>query len=247
MTSKFSHMDLINQYFVKMRDRIIALKLENDNLKKSQSSEFDKLKKEFSSLSERHIELKKAFLESENLAKELIHEKEEILQKEKEFSEQIRNDFEKQLAEQTPFDNLFPQTPFDNLFPQTPKKTTSNILNESQKMKYLKAKKKNSRKLELKTMHESESDDSNVNLNLKEENNSEEESIDVMKKLIGNDLWNCVESSINAEQQYQHKSSQTKLNQNEELGLLSNMFSTYLTTHGENIDFLRNQVSKNKK
>jgi hypothetical protein len=240
MTSKFSHMDLINQYFVKMRDRIIALKLENDNLKKSQSSEFDKLKKEFSSLSERHIELKKAFLESENLAKELIHEKEEILQKEKEFSEQIRNDFEKQLAEQTPFDNLFSQTPFDNLFPQTPKKTTSNILNESQKMKYLKAKKKNSKKLELKTMHESESDS--------EENNSEEESIDVMKKLIGNDLWNCVESSINAEQQqYQHKSSQTKLNQNEELGLLSNMFSTYLTTHGENIDFLRNQVSKNKK
>jgi hypothetical protein len=233
-------MDLINQYFVKMRDRIIALKLENDNLKKSQSSEFDKLKKEFSSLSERHIELKKAFLESENLAKELIHEKEEILQKEKEFSEQIRNDFEKQLAEQTPFDNLFSQTPFDNLFPQTPKKTTSNILNESQKMKYLKAKKKNSKKLELKTMHESESDS--------EENNSEEESIDVMKKLIGNDLWNCVESSINAEQQqYQHKSSQTKLNQNEELGLLSNMFSTYLTTHGENIDFLRNQVSKNKK
>ena len=221
MSSKFSHMDLITQYYLKMRDHIQTLELENANLRKYQNSELNELKREFSSLSERHRELKEAFLESENHVKELTHEKEEILQKEKEFSELIKSQFEEKSDEQ----NFL-----------TPKKPTSNMENESQKMKYLKAKKV-PRKLELKNMYESESDSDNskidfnlINLFPKEENNSEEESIDIMKKLISNDLWNCMESSINAGQQHQHqnKSSQTKVNQNEELVLLTNMFGSYL-------------------
>ena len=54
MSSKFSHMDLLNQYFLKMRDSILELELENTNLKKSQNGEIDKLRKEFISLFERH-------------------------------------------------------------------------------------------------------------------------------------------------------------------------------------------------
>lgn len=224
MSSKFSHMDFINQYFHKMRDRIQALELENSNLKKSQSDDYDKLKKEFTSLSERHKELKEAFLESENQVKLLTTEKEEILQKEKELSELIKNEFEQ--------------------FSQTPKRPISNMENESQKMKYLRAKKV-PRKLELHSMYESESDsdDSKVNFNLmnllpKEEFNSEEESMNVMKKIIGNDLWNCMDSSINSgQQQYQDKSSQTKSNQD-------GLFDAYLANHGKNIDFLRSQEER---
>lgn len=251
MSSKFSHMDLLNQYFHKMRDHIQELELENTNLKKSQNGEIDKLKKEFASLTERHKELKEAFLESEKQVKELTQEKEQILQKEKELSELIKSQFEEK---------------FDAQQFLTPKKPTSNMENESQKVKYLKAKKV-PRKLELKNMYESESesDDSKVNFdNLfhMEDKKSDDEGINVMKKLIGNDLWNCMESSINpGPQHYQHKSSQTKVNQNEELGLLSNMFGTYLATldpqakasfnkvksPGENVDFLRGQFNGNKK
>ena len=222
MSSKFSHMDLITQYYLKMRDHIQTLELENANLRKYQNSELNELKKEFSSLSERHRELKEAFLESENHVKELTHEKEEILQKEKELSELMKSQFEEKSDEQ----NFL-----------TPKKPTTNMENESQKMKYLKAKKV-SRKLEVKNMYESESDSDNSKLDFNlEENNSEEESMNIMKKLIGNDLLNCMESSINAGQQHQHKSSQTKVNQD---GLFRQYQATYVEPQGKackNVDF----------
>ena len=193
MSSKFSHMDLLNQYFLKMRDSILELELENTNLKKSQNGEIDKLRKEFISLFERHKELKEAFLESEKQVKELTHERDEILQKEKELSELMKCQFEEK---------------FDAQQFLTPKKPTSNMENESQKMKYLKAKKAPI-KLELKNMYESESDSDNSKLDFNlDENNTEEESMNVMKKIIGNDLWNCMESSVN-NGQHQHKSSQT--------------------------------------
>jgi hypothetical protein len=223
MSSKFSHMDFIIQHFHKMHDRIQALELENSNLKKLQNDDYDKLKQEFANLSERHKELKEAFLESENQVKLLTTEKEEIIQKEKELSELIKNEFEQ--------------------FSQTPKRPISNIENESQKMKYLRAKKA-PRKLELHSMYESESDsdDSKVNFNLmnllpKEELNSEEESMNVMKKIIGNDLWNCMESSLNSKQQSQDKCSQTKSNQD-------GLFDAYLETHGKNVDFLRSKEER---
>jgi len=225
MSSKFSYMDSITQYFQKMRDRIQALELENSNLKKYQNSELDELKKEFANLSERHKELKEAFLESENQVKELTHEKELILQKEKEFSELMKSQFEEKSDDQKFL---------------TPKKPTSDIKNESQKMKYLKAKKVPI-KLDLKSMYESDSDSDDVKVNFNfQENNSEEESMDVMKKLIGNDLWNCMDSSVNSgQQQYQEKSSQTIINQN---GLYDAY--TYLETHGKTVDFLRSQEER---
>jgi hypothetical protein len=232
MSSKFSYMDSINQYFQKMRERIQVLELENSNLKKLQNGEVEQLKKEFSSLSERHKELKEAFLESENQVKELTREKEEILQKEKEFSELVKNEFENKTNEQ-----VF----------QTPKKIPFNVENESQKMKYLKAKKL-PKKLELKSMYESESDSDGSNENqvkfsdfitklenfqykpdedtLGRDDEVQDESVNVMKQLIGNDLWNCMESSINNEQH--HKSSQTKPNEDKELMLLTNMFGAFL-------------------
>jgi hypothetical protein len=261
-------MDLINQYFRKMIDRTQALELENSNLKKSQNSDLDKLRKEFSSLSERHKELKEAFLESENQVRALTHEKNEIIQKEKEFSEQIKNTFEQQFSS-TNSQKLAEQMSFDNSFPQTPKKLTSNLENESQKMKHLKAKKA-PRKLVFKNMYESDSDDTDdakfqepnsllkfnnfINSKLenfdykpdqntlfKDEQFQDDESIDVIKKLINNDLWNCIEASVSPDQQ--HKSSQTKPIVNvekpvdDELLLLTNMFG----------NFLRSQVSGNKK
>ena len=168
MSSKFSHMDLLNQYFLKMRDSILELELENTNLKKSQNGEIDKLRKEFISLFERHKELKEAFLESEKQVKELTHERDEILQKEKELSELMKCQFEEK---------------FDAQQFLTPKKPTSNMENESQKMKYLKAKKAPI-KLELKNMYESESDSDNSKLDFNlDENNTEEESMNVMKKI----------------------------------------------------------------
>ena len=226
MSSKISYMDSITQYYQKMRDRIQALELENANLKKSQNGELDELKKEFANLSERHRELKEAFLESENQVKELTREKELILQKEKEFSELIKNEFEQ--------------------FSQTPKRPISNMENESQKMKYLRAKKL-PKKLELKSMYESDSDSDDIRVNFNfQENNSEEDSINVMKKIIGNDLWNCMDNSVNPKQQSQEKSSQTKLTKDEDLALLSNMFDAYLATHCDNVDFLRSQISGKK-
>jgi hypothetical protein len=224
-------MDSITQYYQKMRDRIQALELENANLKKSQNGELDELKKEFASLSERHKELKEAFLDSENQVKELTREKELILQKEKEFSELMKSQFEEKSDDQKFL---------------TPKRPTSDIKNESQKMKYLKAK-KTPRKLELKSMYESDSDSDDVKVNFNfQEINSEEDSINVMKKIIGNDLWNCMDSSVNPKQQSQEKSSQTKLSNDEDLALLSNMFGAYLATHGNNVDFLRSQISGKK-
>jgi len=223
-------MDSITQYYQKMRDRIQALELENANLKKSQNGELDELKKEFANLSERHRELKEAFLESENQVKELTREKELILQKEKEFSELMKSQFEEKSEDQF----------------LTPKRPTSNIKKESQKMKYLRAKKV-PRKLELKSMYESDSDSDDIRVNFNfQENNSEEDSINVMKKIIGNDLWNCMDNSVNPKQQRQEKSSQTKLSNDEDLALLSNMFGAYLATHGNNVDFLRSQISGKK-
>lgn len=251
MSSKLSHMDLITQCYHKMIDHIKSLELENSNLKKSQNDDYDKLKKEFASLSERHKELKEAFLESENLVKELTREKNEILQKEKDLYEIMKSKFDEKSDEQF----------------LTPKRPTSNMNDESQKMKYLRAK-KTPKKLQLKNMYESESesDDSKVEINLtnllsNEEKKSDDESIDVMRKLISNDLWNCMESSINAsQQQCQHKSSQTKLDQDEELVLLTNMFGSYLAklnlqgktgayldSLAEANDFLRNQGGGTKK
>jgi len=219
MSSKFSYMDTINEYFHKMQERIQVLELENSNLKKFKNAEVDQLKKELSSLSERHKELKEVFLESENQIKNLIREKEEILQKEKEFSELLKSKFEEKSN--------------DQIF-STPKRSTD-IKNESQKMIFLKAKKPHL-KLELNNIYdsESESENSKIKINLsnlvsKEETKSDDEGIDVMKKLIGADLWNSMESNTNASQQNnQHKSSQTRLNQDEELVLLTNMFGSYL-------------------
>jgi len=197
-------MDSITQYYQKMRDRIQALELENANLKKSQNGELDELKKEFANLSERHRELKEAFLESENQVKELTREKELILQKEKEFSELMKSQFEEKSEDQF----------------LTPKRPTSNIKKESQKMKYLRAKKV-PRKLELKSMYESDSDSDDIRVNFNfQENNSEEDSINVMKKIIGNDLWNCMDNSVNPKQQSQEKSSQTKLTKDEDFGII---------------------------
>jgi hypothetical protein len=223
-------MDSITQYYQKMRDRIQALELENANLKKSQNGELDELKKEFANLSERHRELKEAFLESENQVKELTREKELILQKEKEFSELMKSQFEEKSEDQF----------------LTPKRPTSNIKKESQKMKYLRAKKV-PRKLELKSMYESDSDSDDIRVNFNfQENNSEEDSINFFKKIIGNDFWNCMDNSVNTKQQSQVKSSQTKLTKDEDLALLSNMFDAYLATHCDNVDFLRSQISGKK-
>jgi hypothetical protein len=247
-------MDLINQYFKKMLDHIQVLELENSNLKKNQNGEIDNLKKEFTSLTERHKELKEAFLESENQVKELTRQNEELIQKEKEFSEQIKNTFEQQFG----FVN-------QNLTDQmsTPKKSPNNLENESQKMKYLKAKKV-PKKLVLKNMYESESDsdDSKQNhdlINNTSVDRSDDDSINVMKKLIGDDLWNCLETNVNTD--HQHKSSQTNPTVNvkkpdDDLLLLSNMFGAYLAkldnqdkavSQEKANNLLHSRVGRNKK
>ena len=277
MTPKFSHMDLINQYFKKMIDHTRILELENSNLKKSKNIELDKLKKEFSSL-------KEAFLKSENQVRELTREKEEILQKEKELSEEIKNIFEQSKLDQlclvdlTLLDTHMDST--NQISYETPNKSTSNLENESQKMKYLKLKKV-PRKLVLKSMYESDDIDeyikfqvpetkiniqvpeTKVNIQVPEtkvkiqvpetevkisnfdyksdkyaldkdelgkDELDKDESIEVMKKLIDNDLWNCIEASVSPDQQ--HKSSQTKPKPlDDELLLLTNMFGNFLRSH----------------
>jgi len=70
--------------------------------------------------------------------------------------------------------------------------------------------------------------------------------VPAVKKIIGNDLWNCMDNSINHKQQSQEKSSQTKLTKDEDLALLSNMFGAYLATHGNNLDLLPIQLSRKK-
>ncbi len=273
--SNNSPMDLINQYFKKLVDRIHNLEIENSNLKTSFNSskykdsefeklkgEYDKLQADFSSLSERHKELKTAYTESENQVKELISEKELILRKEKDLSDEIKNTFEQMTKKVgVPFFDFPHQQQERNNF-QTPikeinKQVQSNASEESQKSKHQKSKTNHPmRNLVLKNLYESDSDDSDdsddscecpvanrsikkqfhvppikvsfndlmekacqensncdnkkgpqvVNTSTKEtkeedyEQSLEDAGIEILKKLIGNDLWNHIEASVNQDQ-----------------------------------------------
>ena len=97
--SNNSPMDLINQYFKKLVNRLHNLELENSNLKTSISN----IKNEFTSLNDRHTELKKAYTESERQINDLILEKETILRKETELSNEIKNTFDQSLDFGKPF------------------------------------------------------------------------------------------------------------------------------------------------
>ncbi len=258
MSQNNSPMDLINQYFQKLVDRINSLESENSNLKSSikstndNANEYEKLKRQHKELADRydnlvgrHNELKVAYAESENQVKELDQENERLVKREKQLNEQITNSFEKLTKNVTvsscnnsPVSNKQVNTSnCPNVM--TPKKESGNQnvdynsqpKPESQKVKHQEFKATTKPKFVLKSMYESdsESDDSDdepqpnliplrhqqhhnqnqtqtqpinktvpfTEMNLPDQ--SSDPSIEILKRLIGNDLWNHIEASVNNE------------------------------------------------
>ncbi len=266
MSQNNSPMDLINQYFQKLIDRINSLESENSSLKRSinfnkdDQRAYEQLKKQYSDLSGRydnlvgrHNELKVAYAESENQVKELDQENERLVKREKQLSEQITNSFEKLTK------NVCVSSSSNNSSNSiTPKKESGNQnvdynaqpkhQPESQKVKHQEFKNINKPKFVLKSMYESdsESDDSddepesrtlfsksqpqtnqtqtqpqpqptnkpvsNTEMNLPEQ--SSDPSIEILKKLIGNDLWNHIEASVSSEPNGHTNSENQTQNQN---------------------------------
>lgn len=253
MSQNNSPMDLINQYFQKLVDRINSLESENSNLKSSikstndNTNEYEKLKRQHKELADRydnlvgrHNELKAAYAESENQVKELDQENERLVKREKQLNEQITNSFEKltknvavSSCNNYPVSNKQVNTSnCPNVM--TPKKESNNQnvdynsqpKPESQKVKHQEYKATTKPKFVLKSMYESdsESDDSEdehelqktyrqyqtqnqtqpinntvpyTEMNLHDQ--SSDPSIEILKRLIGNDLWNHIEASVNTE------------------------------------------------